>query len=120
MLYFQHDESDFVGLAVRISKMPIVYVIATPNFEYIKIGRTKSLKQRMNNIQSGCPFSLFFYNGIRTIRDSEVESVMHKLLAHVRVRGEWFMPTSVELDLISDFCTATNKHIREVYDAAHA
>jgi hypothetical protein len=120
MLYFQHDESDFVGLAVRISKMPIVYVIATPNFEYIKIGRTKSLKQRMNNIQSGCPFNLSFYNGIRTTRDSEVESVMHKLIAHVRVRGEWFRPTRIELDLISDFCTETNKHIREVYDAAHA
>ena len=119
MLYFQHDESDFVD-TIRISKMPIVYVIATPNFEYIKIGRTKSLKQRMNNIQSGCPFKLFFHHGIRTTRDSEVESVMHKMIAHVRVRGEWFKPADAEVDLISDFCSETNKHIREVYDATHA
>ena len=119
MLYFKHHESDFVD-SIRISKMPIVYVIATPGFEYIKIGRTKSLKQRMNNIQSGCPFRLFFHQGIRTPRDSEVESVMHNLIAHVRVRGEWFKPTDADLITIGDFCNETNKHIREVFNAAHA
>jgi len=119
MLYFKHHESDFVD-SIRISKMPIVYVITTPNFEYIKIGRTKSLKQRMNNIQSGCPFRLCFHHGIRTTRDSEVESALHDLIAHVRVRGEWFKPTQEEIDVVNDFCNETNKHIREVFNAAHA
>ena len=119
MLYFEHHKSDFVD-AVRISKMPIVYVLTTPDFEYIKIGRAKSLKQRINNIQSGCPFKLSFMDGIRTPKDSCVESYFHKLLAHVKVRGEWFAPTTDEVNVVYDFCLETNRHIREVYDAAKA
>lgn len=89
--------------------MPMVYVIRTPAFEFVKVGKTKRFKSRLSNIQSGCPFRLSLWCGVNTPNPDRLESELHSLLAHVHVRGEWFKPQGSDLDLILDFCEQKNK-----------
>lgn len=112
MNYSPHQIEDFPP-GVRIRKLPAVYVLATPDMAYIKIGKTTSIKRRMINIQCGCPFELSLWLTIRTPRPSEVEQAAHDLLAHCRTRGEWFAPSGDDLDLIAAFFYATNKNVKE-------
>lgn len=116
MDYFPHDVGDFADKK-PISKLPMVYVLTTRQFEYIKIGRTKHLKQRMRNIQSGCPFALALWLSIRTTKDAEIEKHLHHSMRHVHLRGEWFEPKVEDLDYLLSFFDLTNKNVREVSDA---
>lgn len=95
----------------------MVYVLITPNFEYIKIGKSTSFKQRLSNIQSGCPFELDLWLSIRTPKADEIESLLHKRLRHINLRGEWFKPQTSHLDELSEFFRSTNANVKEV---AHA
>jgi hypothetical protein len=116
MDFFPHDVGDFAEKK-PISKLPMVYVLTTRQFEYIKIGRTKHFKQRMRNIQSGCPFFLSLWLAIKTTRDVEIEKHLHNELSHVHVRGEWFEPKEKDLDYLISFFDLTNKNVKEVSSA---
>ena len=116
MNYFQHFVSDFTP-GIRVSKLPMVYIITTGDFQYMKIGKTKSFKQRLNNIQSGCPFKLSLWLSIRTPKSDEIEKFLLKKMSHVNTRGEWFTPGAKDLDYLSGFVNSTNSNIREEYSA---
>ena len=116
MKHYPHHISDFNN-ATRICKLPTVYVLTTFDFKYIKIGQSTTLKQRMGNIQSGCPFSLSLWISIKTPTPTPIEKWLHKKMEHVRLRGEWFSPKGVDLDFLVDFFATTNLHIREVQSA---
>ncbi len=113
---YQHEIGDF-DKKIRINKLPMVYVLSTQDLEYIKVGKTNSPKQRFINIQSGCPFKLSLWLAIKTPRHAELEKIIHRRLAHCRVRGEWFAPSEKDLDALSDFFTLTNANVHEVFDA---
>ena len=113
MNYFQHEVGDFADKK-PISKLPMVYVLTTTKFEYIKIGRTKHLKQRMSNIQSGCPFTLALWLAIKTPKDAEIEKHLHYAMKHTHLRGEWFEPKEKDLDYLISFFDLTNKNVKEV------
>ena len=49
MNYYPHHIGDF-DKGGRVHKLPMVYVLSTSDFKYIKVGKTKSLKQRLINI----------------------------------------------------------------------
>ena len=116
MNFYPHNHSDFKD-GVRRSRLPVVYALSTPNFEYVKIGSTTSVKQRISNLQSGCPFALSLWLQIRTPKHREIESFIHSMMADCHLRGEWFKPGERELDVISDFFDKTNKNISEVIHA---
>jgi len=112
MNYYPHQKTDFTP-GTKISRLPAVYALATADMAFIKIGKTMSIKQRLINIQSGCPFELSLWLTIRTPKAAEVERAAHGLLAHCRTRGEWFAPSGKDLDLIAAFFHATNLNVRE-------
>ncbi|SAI62920.1 T5orf172 domain [Bordetella trematum] len=112
MNYYPHQATDFTP-GVKVSRLPVVYVLSTADMAFIKIGRTVSIKQRLINIQSGCPFDLSLWLTIRTPKPAEVERAAQCLLAHCCTRGEWFEPEGKDLDLISAFFQATNLNVRE-------
>lgn len=116
MNYYPHHIGDF-NKDVRIRKLPMVYVLATHDFGYIKVGKTKSPKQRFINIQSGCPFDLNLWLAVRTPKESEIEKTVHLRLAHCHLRGEWFVPSPSDLDDLSKFFALTNANVREVFSA---
>jgi hypothetical protein len=116
MKFYQHTKASLVGVD-RISNLPMVYVIATIDLKYIKVGYTVSPKQRFSNIQNGCPFDLSLWLAIRTPIPEQVEQHVHESLGDFNLRGEWFSPDDQGLDWLLSFFAATNRHIREV---AHA
>lgn len=116
MNYYEHSPNDF-SKGVRIRKLPMVYVVAAPDFEYIKIGKSASFKQRLINIQSGCPLDLSLWLSIRTPRPAKIETILHDRMAHCRLRGEWFSPTPSDLDALIDFFDRTNANVKEVVNA---
>ena len=116
MNYYQHHIGDFSD-KTKISKLPVVYVITTQNLEFVKIGMTKSLKQRMNNIQSGCPFRLSLWLAIRTPNPKPIELYLHQRMNYCKTHGEWFSPNVNDLDFLADFFANTNSHVKEVYRA---
>lgn len=113
MNYYTHTSADFSGVKTAAS-LPIVYVIATDDFKYIKIGKTGSPRQRFINIQSGCPFNISIWRSIKTPKTTEIEKFLHERMKHCRTRGEWFQPSSADLDYLSLFFDLTNANAKEV------
>jgi hypothetical protein len=65
-----------------------VYAIECVN-GYVKIGRARSISQRMHELQTGCPFELKLLAILST--DPNDESAFHKRFAADRRHGEWFV-----------------------------
>jgi hypothetical protein len=113
MEFFSHSASDF-NHGVRLHRLPMVYAIHTPNFEYTKIGISRSFKQRFSNIQSSCPFKLTLWLSIMSPKASVIEDVLHANFSEWNVRGEWFAFTNQALNDVYSFFELTNKNVREV------
>lgn len=112
MNYFPHSASDF-DHGVKLPRLPMVYVIGTPYLEVVKIGISRSFKQRFSNIQTACPFNLSLWLGIRSPRPKEIEAVLHEKFSEWNVRGEWFALPDEALDDLAKFFELTNKNVRE-------
>jgi hypothetical protein len=113
MNYFMHRSSDF-DHSVKLHRLPMVYAIYTPNFEYVKIGITRSFKQRFLNIQTACPFRLTLWLSIRSPKAVDIEEELHSIFREWNVRGEWFAFTKEALDDVYSYFDLTNKNVREV------
>jgi hypothetical protein len=116
MNYYPHQPGD-IEANCKLHKLPMVYVLEANSFQYIKIGYAKSFKQRLFNIQNGCPFKLTLWLGIFTPRFVEIEKFLHTKFKHCRLRGEWFTPSNDDLDELMDFFKNTNMHIRGMQNA---
>lgn len=114
--YYPHSPADFSELR-KIKDLPMVYVITTADFAHIKVGLTKCMRQRLSNIQSGCPFSLSLWLAIRTPIPEKIEQYVHNQLRQHNTRGEWFSPDAPALDWMVRFFTETNRNVREVANA---
>ena len=116
MKHYPHHIGDF-DKATRIRELPMVYIITTNNFEFIKVGKSTNFKSRLSNIQSGCPLELSLWCAIRTPIPGEVEKALHAMLSHCGTRGEWFAPEGDDLDAVMEFCTSTNENVKGVRNA---
>lgn len=116
MNFYPHTPEDFKGIE-KISLLPMVYALATPSLEFVKIGYTKSPKNRFSNIQNGCPLKLSLWLAIRTPIPNELEDYIHSALFDYRSQGEWFALPNNKLDWLLDFFGKTNLHIQEVHNA---
>lgn len=116
MRYYPHSANDFQSNQ-KISDLPCVYAITTDGFKHIKIGKSINMKQRMKNIQSGCPFKLFYWLQIRTPLAGDVEGYLHKWFEDYRTVGEWFEIPKSKIDDLMDFFEHTNREIRKVSNA---
>ena len=92
----------------------MVYVLDANGSDYIKIGYAKSFKQRLHNIQNGCPFKLSLWYGIFTPKFKEIENYLHSKFNHCRVRGEWFAPSDSDINELCNFVGNTNAHIKGI------
>jgi len=100
-----------------LKNLPIVYCLITDNEKYIKIGRTKNLKNRMNNIQSGCPFRLTLFSHFKTSTPNIDEAVVLDMLIHCHLRGEWFAPDRADIETIVDHFNSKLSDYRGAIDA---
>ena len=105
---------------MKFHKLPIVYMIYTPDFEFIKIGLSKNIKSRMRNIQSGCPFLLTLHTAATFLsykNAAAYEKKMHRRLEEFRVRGEWYSLEVSIIDDIEDEFRGINKANRGEFNA---
>jgi hypothetical protein len=65
---------------------PFVYFIRSGPF--IKIGTTRNLRHRLNNIQTSHPTPLSLAGSVAG--DARLERELHRRFAPLRVNGEWF------------------------------
>lgn len=69
-----------------------IYFIQAGTNGPIKIGQTNNgIKERIAQLQTGCPYELkliWLYGG-----DTYTEHEIHGEFQHERIRGEWFRPT---------------------------
>lgn len=114
MNYYEHSSSDF-HRDIKINKLPMVYILATHNFKYLKIGMSKSPKQRFENIQSGCPFDLYLWMSIRTPIPKQVESFLLEKYKEFKLRGEWFSLEEKQLNDLLRFVLLTNDSVRKCH-----
>ncbi len=56
----------------------------------IKIGRTKSFKRRMSNLQTGNPVKLRLLAYIESTESAALEAKLHREFCQKRGNGEWF------------------------------
>ena len=69
--------------------------VASPDRTLVKLGRAGSVRQRLSEIQTGCPYQVTqVYScdvGDKTTA-MQREAMMHEAYAHALLRGEWFDP----------------------------
>lgn len=99
----------------KITEMPTLYVLTTTDLKYMKIGIAKNVKQRMSNIQSGCPFNLSLYLAAHIPNTREVEIYLHGYFKEKNTRGEWFSLNFDEIGKLSDFFFNINRSIKESF-----
>lgn len=61
----------------------------------VKIGVTKDLQRRINQLQTGCPFEIKYIIILKMVSDKQaykMEKVYHQSFKRERMMGEWFQP----------------------------
>ena len=77
----------------------MIYLIKQGN--HYKIGRSKNVKSRLNNLQVGNPKTMQLVGLINYVDDVTYEKQLHKRFNEFRIRGEWFkLPTHKEHELL--------------------
>ncbi len=117
MNYYQHHIGDFMRDTAKIRSLPMVYALATSDLKLVKIGMTKSPRQRFINIQSACPFEVSLWLGIRTPIPRKVEKDLHKKLEKFKTKGEWFSLSDEMLDGLIEYFNKTNVSVRGAFNA---
>lgn len=90
-----------------------VYIIKCEKFNYYKIGISKSTpKNRISNLQSGCPFKLDYVTIVHCEHYSLIEAQLHREYRDKNIRGEWFelLPTDL-IDVIEFLNEKSTKQI---------
>lgn len=72
----------------REDAQSLVYFIAAPEAEAIKVGVTKQIDRRFSTLQMACPFDLVLL-GVAS-GGHQHEARIHMLFRKERLRGEWF------------------------------
>ncbi len=78
----------------------MIYFIQSENGP-IKIGYSKSPKQRIHNLRSANSEKLTLIGTVSGSRDKEL--LLHKQFKHLLISGEWFKPEQDLLDYINTF-----------------
>lgn len=72
-----------------------IYFVSSEEMEFIKIGITKDLKDRMKKLQNASPFNL---KVLRTVKGEMAHEVaLHRRFARLQHNREWFR---VDLELL--------------------
>lgn len=73
---------------LRVGDVGYVYVVGNETGEFVKIGWSKQIRQRLARLQSYIPTPLKVYALIPGTR--AIESVLHQRFHEHRAMGEWF------------------------------
>jgi hypothetical protein len=91
-----HRIIDFIMECGReLKKGDVCYIIRIVGTDYIKIGSSTNIVNRMRSFESMIPMDLEFIG--HTVGRLQDEKDLHKILDKYRVKGEWFKITIEQL-----------------------
>lgn len=76
-----------------------VYFIQAVQLGLVKIGFSSNVPKRLLSLKTGCPDDLVILKIIPG--GQEIERVLHKKFADIRVKGEWFSPSDELMSFIA-------------------
>lgn len=88
----------------------IVYNAEVEALTFLKIGKSINCKNRLKELQTGCPFPLSIRYIFHTKYDSELEKALHIKFQQYRTIGEWFVIRTTDLE---PFITQVNLFCKE-------
>lgn len=94
------DTADRIAsaLSVNTGQAQWIYFVVESGSGAIKIGVTTNVKKRVISLQRDTPHTVKL---LATMRGNfQVESLLHRLFAYARIRGEWFRPVPELLEYI--------------------
>lgn len=74
-----------------------IYVISAVGTNKFKIGRTRDVMHRINQLQTGCPLKIRYVYHIYVSDTSSIETELHHRFFPQREIGEWFTLTSSQV-----------------------
>ena len=86
-----------------------VYLIQLGNTDHYKIGITRDIHKRLNQLQSKCPVHLKVIYSRWGHDYKSMEAYLHFFFNPKRIKGEWFQLTSIDLLIIVDKFGNDNK-----------
>lgn len=79
----------------------MIYLINLESTSLYKIGRTKDIKKRMKQLQTGASFPLILIHEFSTgDEESKLEKTIHRAFAHYKTQGEWFDFDLIEIEQV--------------------
>ena len=104
---FTHEEYLDIRSAIResqrITTNTSVYAIRMVGTQYVKVGKTSNINNRLDDLTIGSPYDLEVLFNIDTFNIGKIEQRVHKMLHDKHVKGEWFELSNTDIDSTKKF-----------------
>lgn len=80
-----------------------VYAIRMKDTDYVKIGRTTNIANRLDDLNVGNPYELEVLFEEPSYNLGKIEQRVHKFLYKYKVKGEWFLLKDTEIEEAKQF-----------------
>ena len=88
-----------------------VYFIKLGQTKYYKIGYTKNLEKRLEQLQNASPYDVILIAAFQSSNALKLEHQLHGKYSSNRVRGEWFKFNKEEATVIEDGLKANGNQL---------
>jgi hypothetical protein len=82
----------------EVAGIGCLYFITYQDAKHFKIGYTACIRERLQQLQVGCPFTLYAYATFLSVDPREAETAAHVEFAARLERGEWYRLSSTDVD----------------------
>lgn len=96
----QEKKREAVANTFRKPPKPYTYIVEAPGLGLVKIGRSKDLRSRLDNLQASNAHPLVLR---RKISGLHHEKILHEKLDRFRQHGEWFALTPELRDFVNRY-----------------
>lgn len=89
-----------------------IYLIQNKETGHFKIGRSKNIKNRMRQLQTGSSGELVLVDKFETNFASKLESYLHTIYLSNRTNGEWFDLCYSEVAKFKSICETMERNYK--------
>lgn len=102
-------EFKHTGAMADDPSLEYVYLIASDEFDSVKIGMSFDVESRVKQIQTGCPYKVKLLDKMPSLFSRHIESELHEIFKDSRQSGEWFSLTREDIEYLEWFFISCQK-----------
>ena len=87
-----------------------IYIIQSKETGQFKIGKTKNIKRRLKQLQTGSSGELVIIDEFKTNYPNKLEKYLHNIFKHENTIGEWFTLCYSEVGKFKRECEKMEKN----------